>query len=172
MQTFNIDEYNRYINDCKNGYKQSKIIRDIELTILNKPSVLIGNNDSSYYKYLYFVVSYTSDNKDILSYQINSFQTYSERLKILSFDMNKRICIISDTKDTIPAIDVFFERTYGLSPQSEILVIFDKQKVIDATKKTFKVYVDDIGVGMGTQIFEYRKKTIVKTPKLKIENSL
>lgn len=168
QRSFNEKEYIKYINDPKNGFLNETKAGDVTIKLLHKPSCLFAYDDSSnqYSNYLYFNLSYTTNDKDILMYNINAFNDYSERVNILSYRMSQYITLLTDKSDTVNIVDAFFERTYGMTNETNVLFAFDKDKTLNNTNKYFSIYLKDIGLGIGDQVFRFKKNKIKLPPKL------
>jgi hypothetical protein len=159
-----------YIKDEENGLSQTKQINGITMNVTYRPTKLMVyqeienkvqkntiNEDSitnKYKNFLYFILSYSKDNKELLSTIGSSRESFNNVQNILTFDMINRVALVNEKKDTIRLIDYNFPRTYGISRSNNLLFIFERNKILEKSKElTFMV--QDIGIGTGDVKFKY-----------------
>lgn len=162
------------VNDEKNGFTQTKEINGVKLSLTYRPTELmvsqeleqqgdvIISRDSLMNKYknnLYFILSYSKNDNEILSSISESRQKFNEVQNILTFGMREKVALVNNKKDTIPLLDYNFPRTYGMARSTSLLFIFKKEENFnDSNTVTF--YVKDIGLGIGDVKFKYSINTI------------
>ncbi len=105
----------------------------------------------------------TTDHVEILKKDIQTEQEYYQRLEYYTNIIQQDLFLVSGG-DTIPCKYSLFERNYGSSPNSILLVGFDatNQKEDD---DIFFIY-DDHVLGIGPVQFEIDSKDLNKIPKL------
>jgi hypothetical protein len=165
----NEDDLIAYINDTDNGYRQSKTVNSVAVDVTYRPTQLMVcqemsllKNDSGqvkdsltnkYKDYYYFLLTYAKDGNEILSTVPKTREEFNTIQNNLSFNMNKLVCL-TNRKDTLQFLDFNSPRTYGMSKSTNVLLIFKRDKS-KSTGNTFKVNVQDIGIGTGDLSFTY-----------------
>jgi hypothetical protein len=120
-----------YVKNEDNGFFQTTEINGVKINLTYRPTELMVsqeisnlgsekkiNLDSVKNKYknnLYFILSYSRDNKEILSTITKSRQDFNAIQNTLTFDMANKVSLVNQNKDTIRLIDYNFPRTYGMS---------------------------------------------------------
>jgi hypothetical protein len=164
-----VEEMNDYIQDPDNGCLKTKLTNGIQINLTYKPSDLIAfqefsstnysgiKKDSlkkSYDKYLYFVLSISKNNNEILSSLTGSREEFNSIQNTLTFEMNKKVSLVNKNKDTIPLIDFNSPRTYGAARSTNILFVFEKNKFTENSNE-FYFNLLDIGLGTGEVKFKF-----------------
>ncbi len=172
-----VEEMNEYIQDVDNGFSQTKIINGVRINLTYKPTELmvlqeISNKNYSekqkdslrnkYNKYIYFILSYSKDEKEILSTLTTSREQFNTVQNTLSFRMNQNTSLINNKNDTVPLIGYNFPRTYGMSRSTNLLFVFERNKQIEDSGK-FYFNLSDIGIGIGDITFKYNTSIINTT---------
>ncbi len=170
------EEYSDYINDVDNGFSQIKEVNGVKIIVTFKPSDLLvcqevenknfskEKTDSIRLKYnnlLYFILSYSKDDKEILS-TIESRSQFNEIQNKLTFKMNENVSLVNNFKDTIPLQDYNFTRTYGMSKTSTLLFVFRKNDKIENSNQ-LNFILSDIGIGIGNLEFKFDTNILEKT---------
>jgi hypothetical protein len=115
--------------------------------------------------YFDFRISLNGGQDELLKYQISSPAEYLERVKYMSFEMQKDIQLVQE-KDTIPCGLYHFERIYDIGPYSNYLVAFDS-KGIDLNKELTFVFNDKV-FHNGLVKFTFLGGKLIYLPKLRI----
>ncbi|MCL9806909.1 hypothetical protein NAT51_15340 [Flavobacterium amniphilum] len=158
-----------YVNDPDNGYRQAKTVNGIQVDLTYRPAelmvsqeqTLLKNNSqevkdslkNKYKDYYYFLLTYTKDGNEILSTVPRTREEFNTIQNNLSFNMHKLVCL-TNRKDTLQFLDFNSPRTYGMSKSTNVLLVFKKDHS-KSKGNTFKVNVQDIGVGTGDLSFTY-----------------
>lgn len=164
-----------YVKNEDNGLSQTIEVNGVKINLAYRPTDLMVyqemsvnneqkkvNKDSirnKYKNHLYFILSYSRDNKELLSTIATSREEFNNVQNILTFDMRKRICLLNQDKDTIPLIDYNFPRTYGMARANTLLFVFKKDEVFEQSDELI-FNVKDIGIGTGDVKFRYNKDII------------
>ncbi len=169
-----VEEINDYIKDANHGFSQTKIINGIKINLTYKPSEVVAINEfknsnysekrkdsikKNYNKYLYFLLSYSKDDKEILSTIPQSREEFNSIQNTLTFEMNDKVTLTNNSQDTIPFIDSNFSRTYGFARSTNILLIFEKNKDFNGSKEIY-FNLADIGLQTGDVKFKYTTSII------------
>lgn len=170
------DELIDYVKNEENGFSQTKEINGVTINLTYRPTDLMVsqemsnlinekkiNPDSVKNKYknnLYFVLSYSRDNKEILSTITRSREEFNTVQNTLTFDMLNKVSLVNQDKDTIRLLDYNFPRTYGMSRATSLLFVFERNKILNKSDElVFKIL--DIGIGTGDVKFRYPADLII-----------
>jgi hypothetical protein len=114
--------------------------------------------------YFDFVISLKEGSGELLKYNLASADEYQNRVKYMSFDMQKDVKLVQG-KDTIPCGLYHFERIYDIAPYSNYLLAFDSKR-IDPSKELVFVF-DDKVFHNGLVKFTFSPNKLVYLPKLR-----
>ena len=174
-----LDELNTYVQDESNGVKQIQIAGNVTYTLTYKPHDLLiwqevqsskNRKDSlvkhlkkKYENYDYYILSISAGDKDILNGASTDMQMFSQNLQTLSFRMSEYTYAVTEKKDTLSLADFYFPRLYGMGGSTQVILAYKRSK---EPGKFIDIFLDDIGVGTGRQVFRFKKENIEKIPSL------
>ena len=157
-----------YINDPRNGLQKSQRVREIQVGLTCKPwqlmvskSKLQGGsleNANKIKDKLFFVLSLSANNKELLK-QL-PFSQYSEIVQVLAFRMNSFINITPDRDKTVEPLNCTFQQTFGMGLANNLLIVFDKKKLISASN--IRVHIKEFGLNIGDLYFDIDVSDIKK----------
>lgn len=163
------------IKDEDNGFSQSKIINGVTINSVGLQTALILtqeiSNDSSnksfnekkirekYKKNIYFILSYSKENKELLSNIRESREKFNSIQNTLTFEMFNKVSLTNQNKDTLRLIDYNFPRTYGMSKSTNLIFVFERNKILEKSDELF-LNIKDIGIGIGDISFKYNPDLI------------
>jgi hypothetical protein len=150
-----------YVNEKDNGYLQQKVVGGVKFSLLLRPSDLIAaqeieqsekeaNLDSlrdKYKQFLYLNLSFSKSNKEILSTLPATQAQFASLINELTFNMDKKIHLFDTKKDTFQMLDYIYPRMYGLSKNTSLLLIFDKNKI--STTENLFLTIEEFGLNTG-----------------------
>lgn len=153
-----------YINDPDNGLLKTQQIGQVKSVLTYKPSQIAifsetknkNTSLSAVKDKLFFVLSLSANNKEVLR-QLQ-FAQYSEMVQVMAFRMNDFIEINPDNKEGVKPLECLFQQTYGMSNANNLLIIFNREKLIDADN--LKIKIKEFGLNIGNLIFEIKTKNI------------
>jgi hypothetical protein len=173
------DKLNAYLQDESNGLKQVQTVGSFTYSLTYRPTdilvwqelsdkknvqdSIVGKLKKKYQDYNYYLLSISADSKDVLNSASPNMQVFSQNLQTLSFRMAEYTYAVTEKKDTIPLADFYFPRLYGMGGSTQVLLAYNKN---NEPGTYTDIYVDDIGLGTGRQVFRFKKEDIEKTPKL------
>lgn len=175
----NADELNAFVQNEKNEYKASKKVNGIDFALQYKPTDMmvqqeIGDSISpekvdqlrkKYKDNLYFLLSMSGNDTELLSVVIKDRQRYNDMVNQLVFGMNQKIVLISPEKDTLKMLDYVYPRMYGMSKSTNLLLVFPRDpKFLDKPYLNFTIL--DFGMETGDVKFKLDPKVIKKEPTL------
>ena len=186
-------QFMRFMTDESNGLVSTKQVGNviyqlrydpINLKILNKIKNRVltedeYNEEVNRYKgsqYFVFKIKLKNGNGDLLKYEAENGQQYSERVNYFSFQMQNDFYLMSG-KDSLKCKLFHFERSFDASPYCTFLLGFDSNdKLINSgTMKKEKVQEDKIFVyndrvfGAGPIKYKIKATDINNIPELTIQ---
>lgn len=175
----NADELNAFVQNEKNEYKASKTVNGIDFALQYKPTDMmvqqeIGDSISpekvdqlrnKYKDNLYFSLSMSGNDTELLSVVIKDRQRYNAMVNQLVFGMDRKIFLISPEKDTLKMLDYVYPRMYGMSKSTNLLLVFPRDpKFLDKQYLNFTIL--DFGMETGDVKFKLDPNVIKKEPTL------
>ncbi|MEY4573766.1 MAG: hypothetical protein RLZ10_3072 [Bacteroidota bacterium] len=108
-------------------------------------------------------IELTNGKNEILKYELESPQQYTNRVNYYAFGMQRDIKLVVDGKDSISCDLYHFERAYDVVPFVKIVIGFKK---VDTYKEKTLVFNDNV-FGAGDIKLRFTKKELRNVPKLK-----
>lgn len=168
-----------YLADEVNGYKQSKTVQKVNYTLIYRPTDLLVKQElggnitkqriehlrAKYSKYLYFNLSMSKNNKELLSVAPKNYKDFGAMANKLSFGMHKKVHFFTQLKDTIALADYIYPRMFGISKATTIMFVYPKSdKVLKSEFLNFTI--QDLGLYTGEVKFKIRTNKLINQPKL------
>lgn len=176
--------YSRWVNQVvDNPLIKKKKIENINFELKYVPvSQMINNDlrkekihkqefDSLYVEYSgmeYYELKLSIDNfnEEIIRYNLTEVNQYQERVKYLSFEMQKDIKLTQNNE--VVDCDLFhFERTYGTAPHAKILLGFSKEKIQEGIKER-TIEINDKLFNKGLLKYNWTSESLENIPKIKV----
>lgn len=129
-----------------------------------KDTNLIKETFHNYNQYLYFVLQLSAGDRDALYGTSANQADFNEKLQTLSFRMQQYVNMTTSENDTIPLADAHYTRMFGMSKTSDILLVFNKEK-IDGDE-WLAINNKEFGFKTGQRSFVFNTKDLAKAPKL------
>ena len=173
-------EYLTFLYDESNGYLYSKNVNDFKYSLLYRPVDLMVNTDlerslvnhnvvdslrNKYGEFLYFSLSMSKNNKELLSVVPKNKQEYGVLSKQLTFDMRDKVHLFTQKKDTIDLIDFVYSKLYGMSNSTDLLFVFPRDKKF-LNGEYLNFTIEDFGLFTGEVKFKVPIKNIINEPKI------
>lgn len=179
--TLNAKDYTAWIENPANGICITKKISDFEFAVLYKPvdyvvaiesknkniskdSILKRRENLKGYQYYTFRIRSFKDN-EFFKTGMTSENEYYKRLEYFVSNAQNDIILVED-KDTIPCAVYHFERNYGISPYSSIVLSFEEKDNSNTKDKVF-IYEDKV-LGVGKIAIKIKGSELSDLPKLNI----
>ncbi len=168
-----------FLKDESNGYIQHKNINGYDFTVMYRPTDLLveqeleNSNDNKqvkqlreqYGEYLYFNLSISKNNKELLSSIPKDLSQFSGLVNQLTFEMDSKVCLLNLQKDTIQLLDFVYPRLYGMSNSTTMMFIY--QKEIRKMNTEYLIFsLKDFGLSTGRQQFKFKTNNILNQPKI------
>ena len=172
-----LSELEHYLNDDKNGLTQEFSFNGLQMQMRYRPTDMLVAQElgdskeqeqitklrEKYGPYDYFVLSISQEGQDAL-YSQTSYSQFSETLQNLAFRMDQYVQLTTSQQDTIPLSDFAFPRLYGYGKSTQVLLVFNKEKMIN--DEWVQINVHDVGLGTGKQHFRFRREDLEQVPQL------
>ena len=173
------EEMWKYLRNEDHGYLQTKKINGYDFSLLYKPSDLLVAQElgeekqeskvkelrSKYRKYLYFTLSMSKDNKELLSVTPKNRQEFGAMVNELAFGMGKKVHVLSPKKDTLELLDYVYPRMYGMSRNTSMLFVYPRDEKF--LKEEYLAFViGDLGTYTGEVKFKVPTKLLKNEPNL------
>lgn len=172
-----------YIKDRDNGYSFEKQMGDVNYILSYRPIDLlvcqeingsvnrekIDGMRTKYGNYIYFNLTMSVENQEILNSQIGNRQAFGAMVNQLAFGMGQKIHLISQKRDTVPMVDYIYPRMYGMGNGTELLLVYPRDKEL-MRGEYFHLRVQDLGFGTGEVGFKIPTKSLKDEPQLEFAN--
>ena len=181
-KTFNTeDDLTMYLHEESNGYTQHKTINGVEYTLLYRPTDLLVKQElgdasatetqvqtsrEKYNKYLYFNLSMSKNNKELLSVAPKHQNEFGAMVNQLAFGMDQKVHLFTQSKDTLEMADFIYPRMYGMSRATTIMFVFPRETE-PLNEDYLNFTIEDLGLYTGEVKFKIDTKKIKNEPKLK-----
>lgn len=171
-----------YIKQPENGYLFTKTVNGVEFSLLYKPTDLLVNQEltkeaktlmidslrSKYGEYLYFTLSMSKNNQELLSNVAGNKQQFGAMVNELAFGMEQKIHLYTPQKDTIALADYIYPRMYGMSGATTMLFVYPREKKVTNTE-FMTLTIEDLGFYTGEVKFKIPTKVINNELKIKFK---
>lgn len=172
-------ELMEYITDLENEYLHRKSVNGIDYTILYKPTDLLVQQELStnptkkeldslrnkYKKYMYFNISLSKKNQEVLSSMGNDRNEFGTMVNKLVFGMSEKVHLFSKTKDTLEMANYVYPRLYGMGNSTSMMFVYKRDTNI-LNHNHFYLTVEDIGLKTGEVKFKIPTKPILNEPNI------
>jgi hypothetical protein len=171
-----------YVQDKDNGYTQNKTINGVEYSVVYKPTDLLVQQElgttytseqvdslrSKYHKYMYFTLSLSKNNQELLTNVVGDKNRFGAMVNQLAFGMGEKVHLISEKRDSIPLADYVYPRMYGMGGVTSMLFVYPREEKLLASD-FFSFTIEDIGFATGEVGFRMQTKPIKNEPQLNIK---
>ncbi|GAB1856189.1 hypothetical protein MHTCC0001_10240 [Flavobacteriaceae bacterium MHTCC 0001] len=167
-----------YIKDQKNGYTQHKTINGVDYTLMYRPTDMLVNQElggkntreevaelrDKYSKYMYFNLSMSKNNQELLSVAPNNRNEFGAMVNQLAFGMNEKVHMYTQSKDTLEMADYIYPRMYGMSRATTMMFVYPREEALKEDYVNFTV--EDLGLYTGEVKFKITTETLKNEPRL------
>lgn len=153
----------------RNGIQMTVTYRPNDLFVLqelgeSRDPRVIDSIRGKYDRNLYFVLSYSAGKKELLGNSGKSMEAFSEALQTMAFRMGEFVFLTDSNNSTFKLADFALERTFGYASSTNILLVFNLPKDLIGETPIVEVHVDEFGLGLGNQSFEFLTSDISHCP--------
>lgn len=169
-----------YIKQPDNGYLYTKTVNGVDFSLLYKPTDVLVHQEltgevtttkidslrSKYKEYMYFTLSMSKNNQELLTNVAGDKQKFGAMVNQLAFGMEQKVHLYTPKKDTIVMADYIYPRMYGMSGATTMLLVYPREEKV--TKEEFvTLTIEDLGFYTGEVKFKIPTKMMNNEPKLK-----
>lgn len=173
-----------YLHNEENGYSKSKTINNVHFKLTYKPTDMLVNQEldknnitdsivnalrAKYNKYLYFNLSMSKNNQEVLSGLAGNRNEFGAMVNQLAFGMNNKVHLYTKEKDTIELADFVYPRMYGMSQSTDILFVYPRE-IANLKTQVLNFTIEDLGLYTGEVKFKIETENIKKEPQLSFKN--
>ena len=173
-----------YLQDESHGYLQNKQVNGYDFSLLYKPTDLLveqelgedtSNNEkikelrNKYNQYIYFTLSMSRDNKELLSTTPRNRQEFGQMVNELAFGMDRKVHVFTPKRDTLELLDYIYPRMYGMSRATTMLFVYPRDEKY-LKEAYLNVTIQDLGTYTGEVKFKIPTRKIKNEPKLEFKN--
>jgi len=174
------EELWNYLREENNGYLHEKTVNGYDFSLLYKPTDLLVDqelNDSytaaelqqlhdKYSKNIYFTLSMSRNNKELLSTTPQNRQEFGAMVNQLAFGMGNKVHVFTPQKDTLELLDYVYPRMYGMSKATTMLFVYPRDPAY-LKEDYLNITIEDLGTYTGEIKFKVKTNKINNEPKLK-----
>jgi hypothetical protein len=172
----------KWVENPKNGLKQSKEVNNVIFEIQYKPlDYIIANEnrkpiiEETFYKeriqklgdLFYLTLTLKSGSQDIMMYNLHDSQEYFKRVNYYSLDFQQDIKAVIGN-DTLPCLMYQFENMYGVTPYVKMSIAFSGKHKTDFPKTDPLILIDDRIFGGGLLRFVWKQSDLENIPSIKV----
>lgn len=169
-----------YVKDETNCYTQHKTINGVDYTLTYRPTDMLARQElgdasassaqvsqfrEKYNKYMYFNLSMSKNNQELLSVAPNNRNEFGAMVNQLAFGMNEKVHLYTPSKDTLEMADFIYPRMYGMSRATTIMFVYPRDKDV-MNEDHLNFTVEDLGLYTGEVKFKINMEKLKNEPKL------
>lgn len=169
----------KFIKSSENGYFLTKKINGVTLSLMYKPTDLLVAQElqekstkedierlrNKYNKYLYFNLSISKNNKEVLNASPRNRQEYGEMVNQFAYYFQEKVHLFNSHKDTIAIADYVYPRLYGMTNTTSILLAYPKSNQVFIGEEFF-IAIEDFGLHTGEVKFKFQSKKFNNEPSI------
>lgn len=169
-----------YLKNEANGYLQHKTIQGVDYTLMYRPTDMLVKQEltdstdakqiaalrAKYNKYMYFNLSMSKNNQELLSVAPKNRNEFGAMVNQLAFGMNDKVHVYTPSKDTLELADFIYPRMYGMSRATTIMFVYLREEALKEEYINFTI--EDLGLYTGEVKFKIATSKLINEPKLKL----
>lgn len=174
------EEMNDYIKEENNGYNYKKTIAGVDYVLQYRPTdllvkqelgegknpVLVDKLRKQYGQYLYFNLSMSKNNQELLNGVAQDKAKFGQMVNELAFGMEEKLHLYTPTKDTLALSDFIYPRMYGMSNSTSIMIVYPRDPKY-LKQEYLNFVVEDLGLDTGDIKFKLDTKALTNEPQLR-----
>ena len=175
-----VEEMNDYIQDPDNGYNYTKTIAGVDYVLQYRPTDLLVKQELGdqvdenqivklrlrYNKYLYFNLSMSKNNQELLNGMASDKAKFGQMVNDLAFGMEEKVHMYTPEKDTLAMADFIYPRMYGMSNATSIMIVYPREPEF-MNQDYLNFVIEDLGLNTGDIKFKLNMQDFKKEPQLK-----
>ena len=175
-----VKEMDDYIREEDNGYNYKKTVEGVDYVLQYRPTDLLVQQElgdkidqtqidklrQKYYKYLYFNLSMSKNNQELLNGVARDKTRFGQMVNDLAFGMEGKVYLYTPKKDTLAMADFIYPRMYGMSNATSIMIVYPREKKY-MNEDYLNFTVEDLGLDTGEIKFKLNTTALEKEPQLR-----
>lgn len=177
------EQMHDYIQEEGNGYNYKKTVAGVYYVLQYRPTDLLVQQElgdkvdqtqidklrQKYSKYLYFNLSMSKNNQELLNGVANDKAKFGQLVNDLAFGMEEKVHLYTPAKDTLAMADFIYPRMYGMSNSTSIMIVYPRdEKYINQDYLNFTI--EDLGLDTGEVKFKIATEKLNNEPKLNFKD--
>lgn len=176
------EQMNDYIQDEDNEYNYKKTISGVDYVLQYRPTDLLVQQElgdkidqtqidklrQQYHKYLYFNLSMSKNNQELLNSVARDKAKFGQMVNELAFGMEEKVHLYTPKKDTLAMADFIYPRMYGMSNATSIMIVYPRDKKY-MNEDYLNFTIEDLGLNTGEIKFKINTKILQDEPQLKFD---
>lgn len=169
-----------YITDEDNEYQYKKTVNGVDYVLQYRPTDLLVKQElpekhttkqieelrKQYNKYLYFNLSMSKNDQELLNGLARNKQQFGQMVSQLAFEMDQKVHMYTPQKDTLAMADFVYPRMYGMTEATTIMIVYPRdEKYLNNDYLNFTI--EDLGLDTGEIRFKINTKKLQKEPQLR-----
>jgi hypothetical protein len=180
-QTFETaEEMDIYITEEDNRYYYKKTVAGVDYVLQYRPTdllvlqeleeekkpALVEKLRKQYGQYLYFNLSMSKNNQELLNSVAQDKTKFGQMVNELAFGMEEKLHVYTPTKDTLALADFIYPRMYGMSNSTSIMIVYPRDPKY-LKQEYLNFVVEDLGLDTGDIKFKLDTKALTNEPQLR-----
>ena len=175
-----VEEMNDYIQDPDNGYNYTKTIAGVDYVLQYRPTDLLVKQELGdqvdenqivklrlrYNKYLYFNLSMSKNNQELLNGMASDKAKFGQMVNDLAFGMEEKVHMYTPEKDTLAMADFIYPRMYGMSNATSIMIVYPREPEF-MNQDYLNFVIEDLGLNTKKKKNKLNMQDFKKEPQLK-----
>ncbi|MDC7248353.1 MAG: hypothetical protein PQJ49_00345 [Sphaerochaetaceae bacterium] len=167
-----------YLKEEDNGYLYKKQVKGIDYSLVYRPTDLLVQQTMTTYsekavdslrkhysQYLYFNLSFSKNNQELLSTVPRDRQQFGAMVNQLVFGMGEYVHVYNNKQDTLQLVDYIYPRMYGVSNGTKMLFVYEANEE-ELKEENLFLEIKDMGLGTGDVRFKIPTAKIKQQPEL------
>jgi hypothetical protein len=173
------EELTAYIADEDHGYQYKKTVNDVDYILQYRPTDLLVKQElpekytskqvealrARYSKYLYFNLSMSKNNQELLNGMARDKQKFGQMVNQLAFGMDEKVHLYTPEKDTLEMADFIYPRMYGMTNATVIMLVYPRDEKF-MKKDYLNFTIEDLGLDTGELRFKIKPQALQDEPQL------
>jgi hypothetical protein len=173
------EEMTAFIADEDNDYQYKKKVNDVDYVLQYRPTDLLVKQElpekynpqqvealrAKYSKYLYFNLSMSKNNQELLNGMARDKQKFGQMVNDLAFGMDEKVHLYTPEKDTLEMADFIYPRMYGMTNATVIMLVYPRDDKF-MKKDYLNFTIEDLGLDTGELRFKLKTQALQNEPQL------
>jgi hypothetical protein len=169
-----------YVTDEDHGYQYKKTVNGVDYVLQYRPTDLLVKQElgdkfsevqietlrKKYNKYLYFNLSMSKNNQELLNGVARDKAKFGQMVNDLAFGMEEKVHVYTPEKDTLEMADFIYPRMYGMSKSTSIMIVYPRENKY-LKNEYLNFVIEDLGLETGDIKFKIETQPLQKEPQLR-----